>query len=288
MPKEIAGISIGQSGASRAEVVEGFAKKGARISEKSIAHLRADKRTGDVLAERVACAQLLREGTPAKKDEVYGKITGTAVELRLPQVHFPHRHSSLKFTDRVASALEISLTVIERILRAMRTEAIMSAPVGFHETVIHFLRSYDHPYTVSKSPTLQNLINMREKGVVFVPDKFYRAVYQHPSSRFIGAWATYEVEWLDGFYAGRLQTQAPFSPLDRAVLEATSQGKQGFLPPALAFKTRVPVDIWVVATHTNALLDRYLLRRNRFTGKAIGPEILGKTNELLIKHTFEG
>ena len=264
MQKEIAGISIGQSGASRGEVVEGFAKKGAKISERSIPDLRADRMPGNILAERVACAKLLREGTPSNKDQVYGIIAGTAIELRLPQVHFPHRHSSLKFTERVASALAISLIVIERALRAMRTEATMSAQEGqqpqiladFQATVADFLRSYDNPSTLRKSPTLQNLINMREKGVVFVTDEFYRVVYQHPSSRFIGAWATYEMEWLDKFYADRLQTKAPFSPLDRAVLEATSQGEQGFLSPTLTFKTGIPVDRWVVATHTNALLGQ--------------------------------
>lgn len=250
-------------------VVKSFAEKGARVSSSHIPHLRAGRASGDIISERAACAALLSAGLPVKKDELYEEIarTATSSEIRLRHTRCPQRFSSRGFTLRVADALGLPLILIDEIFRAMRTEAVMSTQeamqpdllVSFDERVNDFLGNYDDPNTLKKSPTLQTLCVLRH-GVVFTPDNFYRVIYDHPSNRFIGAWATHEVDWLAQFYAFRLQSPYKLSPLDRVVLDETRQGEQGCLPSRLTQQTGIRVNRQVIETHTNALLGQIGIR----------------------------
>ena len=270
MPKEIDGIDIGSPGDSRAPVLEAFAQKGVKVSSGHIPNLRAGRVSGDILEKRVACASLLSGGSPIKKDELYEKIakTATSPDIRLPQVHFPHRYNSNGFTSRLSENIGLPVILVDEILRAMRVEVVMSDTkgilsnyllIGFHTTVNNFLNNYEDPYAVKKSPSLQRLFVLRN-STIFTPDIFYRAIYEKPSNRFIGTWVTQEVDWFAQFYALRLQPPYVFSPFDSEVLREAAQGRQGLLPEKFSKQTGILVNRWVIETHTNALLGQILVK----------------------------
>lgn len=268
MVREIAGIELGQFGAPRSVAVKTFTEEGVRISKRSIAELRAGRMTGSIISERVTCARMLREGTPLQKDEIYEKIADIAVALRLPQVRLPHRYSSSGFTDRIAEATGIPSVTLDRVFRAMRTDMVMSAQKGaqsqmtenFQDTIDDFLRSYGDPYILRKSPTLQNLMNLNRGHHIVGPNEFYEVIYQHPGGRFIGSWVPYEVGWFAQVYADRVQAQASFSPFDREVLEAATQGNRRFLSAKLIPQTGISLNGWIIGIHLNALLGHLSLK----------------------------
>lgn len=249
-------------------VVKSFEEKGARVSSSHIPNLRVGRAQGDIISERAACARMLRAGTLLQKDELYKKIADIAVQLRLPQVRFPHRYSSSGFTDRIAEVIGIPSVILDRVFRAMRTDMVMSAQEGaqsqmtenFQDTTGDFLRSYNNPYTLRKSPILQNLMNLKRDHHIVGPKAFYEVIYQHPGGRFIGSWVPYEVGWFAQVYADRVQAQTSFSPFDREVLEAATQGNHRSLSSKLIPQTGVSLDGWIIGIHLTALLGRLSLK----------------------------
>ena len=266
---EIGGVNIGEAGDSRDKVVEAFAREGVKIASAHIPQLRAGRASGSIIDDRYACASLFRSGSPFEKDQLYEQIAKTAIspDIRLPNLNTPGRFTSAGFTNRLTQTLGFpDSTVVDEIFRAMRTEAVMSSgnlPAdvlsSFNSRVYDYLNTCDHRSSRSTSPIMGVLFNLRVNDTVFTPDNFYRVLYTSQSRRFIGAWATHEMDWFIDFYAFRLQ-QGIFSLFDKEVLKETAQGRQGLLPKKIKEETGIPINRWVIETHTKALLGRIQLR----------------------------
>lgn len=269
--RELAGVDLGRPYDSSVAVVGAFANKGVKVSLGYISQLRAGLGSGVVIEEnRVACALLLNDGSPLKKDGLYKEIakTATAPGFRQQQVRFPDRYNSNGFTSRIAETLDIPVVSLGEMLRAMRVEAVLNTQIGalqddlldgFNDVVNDFLKKREDPYTRHNSPSLQRLFDMRI-GIKFNPENFYGSIYEQTSKKFIGSWTIEEVVWFDQFYAFRLQSPNQFSPLDVEVLRETALGNQGSLPGKLTKQTGILVNRRVIETHTRVLLGQLQAR----------------------------
>lgn len=264
---EIDGIDIGETCAPIHPIIEKFARKGVQLAPSSISRLRSGGYNGKIIEDyRGACADLLRYGSPLRKNELYERIARRATDSdkRLIQKSHPNQYNSSGYSLRLSAALGISVVRLDEMFRCMRVEAATvtntlppNLLVDFNSLIYGFIDSYP-PSRREKSPKLQQLYVLREGGMVFTPAIFYREIYKGKGThrRFVGSCLPTEVEWFAGYYATKTEPPSTFSTFDIEVLRETGRANQASLPDRFEQLTGIPVNSNVIEIHTRALLGR--------------------------------
>ena len=227
----------------------------------------AEGRTsGERTFRRVDVAKALEADNPEGKDKHYLDIASIGVVRRRFQLtDNPHRLSSRFFAEDLAGEAGYDYYILNDILRAMRSDFLLSQLSAEGAAIEGTFRSVTELYFSNflsgrnQPPELQRIDAAWDRKSPF---DFYRLMgedsVQPPT---FGTWPPYEVEIFAAFYQHRLDQQSGLSFYDRAVLTAERDG----IPDerstgVLRTLTGIRYEKGVTNAHLNALLGNFSKR----------------------------
>lgn len=250
------GIPISDKKVEAARVVEMLHDKGLNVGRDAIYSVRSGRKTGRKISSKLEMTEVLG-GDASKKDRFYGEVAEAGVLNR--QVNQRGHYSTVNFSKGISFETDIAEADVNRSLRAMRTDLVLSEAKGidpdivdiFKEAAREYLAHYDYGYP--SSAAVRDVSHMWDGSSM---EDFYRAcAVVFPTPHSLRTWMPYEAEVLLEFYRQRERSGSPLSELDRLTLEKNiNRTPLNCLVDTVRSETGIPYDQVAHFTHTNALL----------------------------------
>lgn len=250
------GIPIEDKSVGADLVVEMLCNKGVVVGRDAIYNVRSGRKTGNRIGWKLEALETL-QGTASRKDSLYYEMADAGVLAR--ETNQRGHYSPVNFSKAIAQELDITEPNINRCLRAMRAEMVLSHTEddgpnvieAFRDAAREYISHYDRGY--SSSGAVRDIASMWREGSM---DDFYRAcaiALPYPYS--LRTWMPYEADVLQEFYRQRIRNANPLSSLDQLTLNKNiSRSPLSSLISHVRAQSGIPYDEVTHYSHTNALL----------------------------------
>jgi len=262
-------VTVGPKGV-RKPMHEAFEAKGIKVHRNFVADLREGRISGAKTLRRLEFAEVT---DASKKNQFNADACAIALALRTHNQdrHRAHLFKSDGYVEEIARTRQPTLEtyVMELVVRAMRTDMVLTQSVTHNEALEKVFRRIAETYLKAKQDMPPSKYK-RDSGPFIALDQdwdhqtmgdFYKKFYQHVPRRGIGTWVPYEMEALSLFYSQQLGVGNPLTPFDRSVLEF-HKGRSDV--PGVRYKdaqlaqqardaTGIEVNYQVVERHRNLL-----------------------------------
>ncbi len=267
--REFLGVSLGDKRTPREPVIQQvYDQSGVWLNPDHVTHLRMGK-SGARKIERAAFKVISESQKSPKKDQFYKGILDQASLLSEdPTVDVD---LGIGFVETLAEELKpprFSTTTyaqhLRRITRAMRAELVYSdrkgeVPQGLQQAFRYTAADYFKDFRDPKK-TYAHQVGYIARNWDWSIEDFYRLLYENNeqtgkkmSGLVIGSWTVREANMLEKFYAHRLNTGSPLSPVDQVYKDSYYQEGLEVVAGRIGRPTGIPFDLNTANEHLKAL-----------------------------------
>lgn len=221
------GIPLGAYRESATPTIASLNEKGLSVSRNFISRVRNNFSSGEKLAGRVVCENVLDAGTVLQKDMFFLRIAQEGLALRTTQVGpNSHRFSSGMYTEDIAASLKIDPQDLRKALRAARADLIYAEHQDPQAKLIRFFittaERYLKDYVEIRGTrsSAKNQIDRFASEWNHTTIKDFYSKQDALGHRTAATWTPYEMEVLEYYYRQRIQNGSQLSLQDLLALEA--------------------------------------------------------------------